>query len=96
MTGSGEHYGITDLEWDPSGRYVLTSGSAWRHTMKNDYAVWDFRENELTKQIIERFKQILWCPRPRTLLSKEQQCEVRRNLREIGRTFDEQDAVGAI
>ncbi|KAE8266373.1 hypothetical protein A4X09_0g5970 [Tilletia walkeri] len=93
MIGSGEHYGITDLEWDPSGRYVITSASAWRHAMENGYAVWDFRGNELTKQIIERFKQILWRPRPRTLLSKEQQREVRRNLREVGRTFDEQDAV---
>ncbi|KAL9938441.1 hypothetical protein V8E36_003064 [Tilletia maclaganii] len=93
LIGSGEHYGITDLEWDPSGRYVITSASAWRHAMENGYAVWDFRGNELTKQIIERFKQILWRPRPRTLLSKEQQREVRRNLREIGRGFDEQDAV---
>ncbi|KAE8222181.1 hypothetical protein CF319_g4587 [Tilletia indica] len=96
MIGSGEHYGITDLEWDRSGRYVFTSGSAWRHAMENGYAVWDFRGNEPTEQIIERFKQILWCPRPRTMLSKEQQREVRRNLREIGRTFDEQDTVGAI
>ncbi|KAK0554742.1 Translation initiation factor 3 subunit b [Tilletia horrida] len=93
LIGSGEHYGITDLEWDPSGRYVITSASAWRHAMENGYAVWDFRGNELTKQIIERFKQILWRPRPRTLLTKEQQREVRRNLREIGKAFDEQDAV---
>ena len=34
MIGTGEHYGITDLEWDPSGRYVATSASSWRHTVR--------------------------------------------------------------
>jgi translation initiation factor 3 subunit B len=28
-----EHYGITDLEWDPSGRFVATSASVWRHSV---------------------------------------------------------------
>ena len=26
-----DHYGITDIEWDPSGRYVATSSSYWKH-----------------------------------------------------------------
>ncbi|KDN45875.1 eukaryotic translation initiation factor 3 subunit B [Tilletiaria anomala UBC 951] len=90
--GAGEHYGITDLEWDPSGRYVITSASVWRHTMENGYAIWDWRGNELQKHVLERFKQILWRPRPRTLLSKEQQKAVRRNVREIGKQFEEEDA----
>ena len=60
--------------------------------MENGYAIWDWRGNELQKHIVEKFKQILWRPRPRTLLSKEQQKAVRRNLREFGKQFEEQDA----
>jgi translation initiation factor 3 subunit B len=26
-----EHYGVTDIEWDPTGRYVATVASAFRH-----------------------------------------------------------------
>lgn len=89
--GSGEHYGITDLEWDPSGRFVSTSASSWRHTLENGYAIWDFKGQELQKVVADKFKQILWRPRPRTLLSKEDQKRVRRNLRELGRVFEEQD-----
>jgi translation initiation factor 3 subunit B len=29
--GTGEHYAATDLEWDPTGRYLLSSTSFWRH-----------------------------------------------------------------
>lgn len=60
--------------------------------LENGYAIWDFRGQELTKQIQDRFKQFIWRPRPPTLLSKEQQKKIRRNLREYSRTFDEEDA----
>lgn len=29
-----DHYGMTDVEWDPSGRYLATSASTWRHTVR--------------------------------------------------------------
>ena len=40
---------------------------------------------------MERFKQMAWRPRPATLLSKEDQRKVRKNLREYSKIFDEQD-----
>jgi len=38
---------------------------------------------------MDRFKQVIWRPRPRTLLTKEQQRWIRKNLKEYSRTFDE-------
>lgn len=32
--GTADHYAVTDAEWDPSGRYLATSASAWRHTVR--------------------------------------------------------------
>ncbi|KAI1796036.1 translation initiation factor eIF-3b [Ganoderma leucocontextum] len=90
--GTADHYALTDAEWDPSGRYLATSASAWRHTLENGYAIWDFRGQELEKHILDRFKQFLWRPRPPSLLTKEQQKQIRRNLKEYSRVFDEEDA----
>ncbi|KIP10411.1 hypothetical protein PHLGIDRAFT_65697 [Phlebiopsis gigantea 11061_1 CR5-6] len=92
LLGTADHYALTDAEWDPSGRYLATSASAWRHTIENGYAIWDFRGQEIEKHVLDRFKQFLWRPRPRTLLTKEQQRQIRRNLKEYSRQFDEEDA----
>ena len=36
--GTADHFGVTDVEWDPSGRYLATSASAWRHTVSTAHA----------------------------------------------------------
>lgn len=109
LLGNADHYGVTDVEWDPSGRYLATSASVWTHAvisscvtvfihlildsqLENGYAIWDFRGQELEKHVLDRFKQIIWRPRPRTLLSKEQQRVVKKNLREYSKQFEEEDA----
>jgi len=33
LMGTSEHYGLTDVEWDPTGRYVATSASMWKHAV---------------------------------------------------------------
>lgn len=33
LMSTQEHYGVTDIEWDPTGRYVITSASFWRHSV---------------------------------------------------------------
>lgn len=34
LMNSEEHYGVTDVEWDPTGRYVVTSASVWTHQVR--------------------------------------------------------------
>ncbi|KAF9313816.1 Translation initiation factor 3 subunit b [Podila horticola] len=91
LLAAGEHYGVTDIEWDPSGRFVATSASVWRHTMENGYQIWDFKGQMLYKESLEKFKQLVWRPRPKTLLSKEQIKNIRKNLREYSSRFEEMD-----
>lgn len=113
-----EHYGLTDIEWDPSGRYVATSASTWMSSVRNrslfgcsisiadprlcffaqmesGYAIWDFKGVELQKHTLDKFKQFLWRPRPPTLLTRDDQKKIRKNLREYSRQFEEQDQLEA-
>ncbi|ROV93007.1 hypothetical protein VMCG_08985 [Cytospora schulzeri] len=92
LMNTAEHYGVTDIEWDPSGRYVATWASSWKHAMENGYHIYDFRGELLREEPIEKFKQWSWRPRPATLLTKEEQKSIRKNLREYSRVFEELDA----
>lgn len=59
--------------------------------MENGYHMYTFSGVLLSENPIEKFKQLIWRPRPPTLLSKEEQRNIRRNLREYSRDFDEED-----
>jgi translation initiation factor 3 subunit B len=59
--------------------------------MENGYHLYDFKGTLLREEHIDGFKQLLWRPRPPTLLSKEEQAEIRKNLRNYSKVFDEQD-----
>ncbi|KAF1824011.1 translation initiation factor eIF-3b [Dissoconium aciculare CBS 342.82] len=91
LMGTADHYGVTDIEWDPSGRFVATSASVWKHRMENGYHLYSFAGQLLREEPIEQFKQWTWRPRPERLLSKEEIKNVRKNLREYSRAFEEAD-----
>lgn len=60
--------------------------------MENGYHLYDFRGEQLREEAVEKFKQWLWRPRPPTLLSKDEQKHIRKNLREYSKTFEQEDA----
>ncbi|KAK3073553.1 Translation initiation factor 3 subunit b [Teratosphaeriaceae sp. CCFEE 6253] len=88
---TADHYGITDIEWDPSGRFVATSASVWKHRMENGYHLYTFSGHLLREEPIDQFKQWSWRPRPERLLSKDEMKNVRKNLREYSKSFEEAD-----
>lgn len=53
--------------------------------------MYDFKGQLLRDEHIDRFKQFAWRPRPPTLLSKEEMKNVRKNMRDWSKTFDEED-----
>lgn len=35
LMATADHYGVTDVEWDPTGRYVASSASMWKHAVSS-------------------------------------------------------------
>ena len=35
LMATADHYGVTDIDWDPTGRYVATSASVWKHSVSS-------------------------------------------------------------
>ena len=60
--------------------------------MENGYHLYDFKGEQLREEPVEKLKQLLWRPRPPSLLSKEEQKIIRKNLREYSRIFEQEDA----
>ena len=87
---SAEHFMATDVEWDPTGRYVTTAVTSV-HQMENGFNVWTFNGKLLYKHQRERFYQFLWRPRAPSLLSEEKEAEILKNLKSYSKRFDELD-----
>lgn len=90
VVGAGEHLMATDVAWDPSGRYVVTSVTAVNQ-MENGYQMWSFCGQPLYKVSKDRFFQFAWRPRPECLLSKEKQKEISKNLKKYSKRYEEED-----
>lgn len=60
--------------------------------MENGYHLYDFKGEQLREQPVEKFKQWLWRPRPASLLTKEEQKQIRKTLREYSKVFEQEDA----
>ena len=59
--------------------------------MENGYHLYSFAGQTLREEPTENFKQWAWRPRPERLISKDEMKNVRKNLREYSRQFEELD-----
>eukprot|EP00007_Cunea_sp_BSH-02190019_P000532 CAMPEP_0174239100 /NCGR_PEP_ID=MMETSP0417-20130205/13450_1 /TAXON_ID=242541 /ORGANISM="Mayorella sp, Strain BSH-02190019" /LENGTH=692 /DNA_ID=CAMNT_0015318009 /DNA_START=83 /DNA_END=2158 /DNA_ORIENTATION=+ len=87
-----DHFGLSGVCWDPSGRFVVTFVSAaFGERMENGYSLYSFQGKLLQKVLKDQFFQFLWRPRPPTLLTPEQETEIQKNLRQITKQFQRQE-----
>ena len=93
VMNTGEHFMCTDIEWDPTGRYVMTGVSWWGHKVDNAYWIWSFQGKILKRAPTERFCQFLWRSRPPTLLSQKMIKDVKKNLKKYSVEFDTIDRI---
>lgn len=87
--------GITNILWDPSGRFVAAWSSSWVHSIENGFKLYEFSGALLRDESMDNFKDAIWRPRPASLLTETDLKKVKKSLREYSARFDEQDAMEA-
>mmetsp|Transcript_13914 Transcript_13914/g.19676 ORF Transcript_13914/g.19676 Transcript_13914/m.19676 type:complete len:709 (+) Transcript_13914:83-2209(+) len=94
-----EHYRMNYIAWDPSGRYVTTAvlqsvhTSHWKAQMDNGYRIWSFQGEDFYNFTKDWFYQILWRPRPASLLSSADKKKIIKNLRKYEKKFERDDEI---
>jgi len=84
---TGDHSSATELEWDPTGRFVTTCASAWRHQLENGYCIWSFSGKLLSKILKDKLYQFTWRPRPPSLLTEDQIKEIQKNFKNYSKKY---------
>ncbi|KAG6517054.1 eukaryotic translation initiation factor 3 subunit B-like [Zingiber officinale] len=87
---TGEHFMATDIEWDPTGRYVATAVTSV-HEMENGFHIWSFNGKLLYRISRDHFYQFLWRPRPPSLLTTEKEEEIAKNLKKYSKKYEAED-----
>ncbi|VDO53876.1 unnamed protein product [Schistosoma margrebowiei] len=80
ILAKGEHPTVSDIQWDPTGRYIATTVSSFYQ--KNDNAIWFWNcvGRCLYKMNLRGIRTFIWRPRPPTLLSAEQLQAIKKNM----------------
>ncbi|KAA3460979.1 eukaryotic translation initiation factor 3 subunit B-like [Gossypium australe] len=87
---TAEHFMATDIEWDPTGRYVATAVTSV-HEMENGFNIWSFHGKLLYRILKDHFFQFLWRPRPPSFLSAEKEEEILKYLKKYSKKYDAED-----
>merc|ERR1719229_526345 len=91
-----EHYMLTNVDWDPSSRYVITAVTqpmqsdlgGYKYSMEAGYAIWTFQGRKLHQQQKEKLWAVAWRPHPPSLLPKQKQKQVRDNIKQYTKRYD--------
>lgn len=81
----------SECEWDPSGRFVITSVSYWRFQSDTGYYVWSFQGKLLQKVGHEKFYQLIWRPRPKSLLKPKDHEKIKMDWKKYQSQFEAED-----
>lgn len=91
VMSSADHFRASDVEWDPTGRYVVTCVSSWKIKEDTGYNLYTFQGRILKRNLLKNFVQYLWRPRPASLLTDTQQKEIKKNLKKYYPQFENKD-----
>lgn len=91
MMNEVTHFMVTNIAWDPTGRYVCSSNTYGGHSVENGYFMWNFQGSKLYEVSLDSFVQFQWRPRPPSLLAEKDLKEIKKTMKSFTRDFEIKD-----
>lgn len=87
---------MNHLEWDPSGRYLIVAKtiefrSGVSQIQGSGYSIYNGQGELIYQNLLERFYQISWRPRPKFILPKEAHERLMNEYESLAKKYAEQD-----
>ncbi|GAM23909.1 hypothetical protein SAMD00019534_070840 [Acytostelium subglobosum LB1] len=86
-----EHMSCTQIDWNPSGRYVTSTVSFFKVQTDTGYKIWTFAGEPVYQVLKDRFKQFTWRPRPPMILTSDQLKSIQNRTKEYAKRFKAED-----
>jgi len=94
-----EHFMLTNVQWDPTSRYVITSVTqpiqndmgGFKYSMEAGYMIWTFQGRKLYHQQKEKLWFVDWRPHPQNLLPTKKENDIRKNIKQYSKKYDALD-----
>jgi len=92
-----EHFRCNSISWDPSGRYIAASTTQpigegfFKYGLENGYSLWTFQGDLIFRQQKEQCFQVLWRPRTRALLTRQEEKDIIKNLKKYEKKYADED-----
>mgnify|MGYP000120054897 CR=1 FL=1 len=90
------HMNMNHVEWDPSGRYLISAyqqdlSTHSQPTQGSGFVIWTCQGVEIYTGAYEKFYQISWRPRPKSMLSEEDEKKVEASLTSLAEKYEQED-----
>ncbi|TGZ71221.1 hypothetical protein CRM22_002762 [Opisthorchis felineus] len=87
----GDHPMVSEIHWDPTGRYLATVVSSFYQKNDNGIWFWNCVGRCLFKMPLNGLRTFAWRPRPPCLLSTEQLQALKKNMQKYNNHFANED-----
>ncbi|KAI6659042.1 Eukaryotic translation initiation factor 3 subunit B [Oopsacas minuta] len=85
------HTGFTDIQWDPTGRYLCSYINYMTRATECSYALWTFYGRCYYKFTIPFLYAFKWRGRPPKVLTEGEQLEIQKNIAYYQKIFEQKD-----
>eukprot|EP00056_Hartaetosiga_gracilis_P007214 m.105504 g.105504 ORF g.105504 m.105504 type:complete len:948 (-) comp12656_c0_seq1:1114-3957(-) len=82
------HNKVSHLDWDPTGRFIVTSVRYSNSKDDNGYRVWSFTGRLLREEQCQRLWHFQWRPRPASIITPQHIKQINKNYKMFAEKFD--------